>query len=369
MVFYISIITSLVILSFLDLITIQPRIKKLLIIIVAFVLILLSGIRWETGTDWSSYLAFFSNNNSVSEFIFGEFELGYGLLNYVAKIITDSYSLLLLMIASIVILIKTQFILSYSPYPFTSFLVNFSSSIGEMFIVRQYIAVALTMLSIKYIIRKDVIKYLACLLLAASFHSSAFVFLPAYMIFSATGGRCKLAGFILVSMLIGKMNIFPSLLQPILSLIGSENVLAVQKLSTYLEKDAINENLDNDVMVVLGYIRRIIFLPLLIMYVNKLQIKVPYYKGLLNLVVFGHCIYFLFIDTVSVIAIRSSAYYIVYEIILIPCFLVLLKRPPYKILLWMTLILYCLLKYSYSLSGYYDLYVPYITVFDDVGVR
>lgn len=145
--------------AFLDLSNIKKEHKNIFLCILGSICILLSGIRWETGTDWAQYLNFFKNNDTFEEFNGDVFEIGYTFLNYLIKSISSQYSLLLLSMSAIIVFLKYKCISLYAIFPLTSILLNFSNYTGDLFPVRQNIALAITFFSTIFIIRKNFLSF------------------------------------------------------------------------------------------------------------------------------------------------------------------------------------------------------------------
>jgi hypothetical protein len=55
---------------------------------------------------------------------------------------------------------------------------------GSIYILRQYMAIAILLLSYRYILERKLIKYLLVVVIAISFHRTAVIFLPLYFIFN-----------------------------------------------------------------------------------------------------------------------------------------------------------------------------------------
>ncbi len=75
-------------------------------------------------------------------------------------------------------------IFKWSPYPFFSlFIFILVNYIPSCFLLRQYIAMSICVISFKYVISRQQIKYLSLIALAAGFHISALVVLPLYYLY------------------------------------------------------------------------------------------------------------------------------------------------------------------------------------------
>ena len=118
------------------------------------ILFLLSFLRWERGTDWSGYYDYFSNIYDLD--FSNNFENGFIFLNYCIHYLFNSYTVLLFILAAIQYFFISKAIRYLSIYPVLSLLCYFSVTKGGIFFVRQYIALAILMYSIRYVIEKKI---------------------------------------------------------------------------------------------------------------------------------------------------------------------------------------------------------------------
>ena len=72
----------------------------------------------------------------------------------------------------------------YSPYIIVSLIIFLLGSIQSFFVLRQWLAIAITVLSYPYIINRNWKMYILLMLIAFSFHQTALVFIPIYFIYS-----------------------------------------------------------------------------------------------------------------------------------------------------------------------------------------
>lgn len=122
------------------------------------------------------------------------FEPGYEIYEQIIKIFISSNINVFLGITSALILLPISYIIyKYSKNCILSFII-FSGLIIYHFSfsgLRQSLAIGIIFFSLKYIIEQKPIKFITCVLLAASFHTSAIIFLAMYPIrnFNLTGIR------------------------------------------------------------------------------------------------------------------------------------------------------------------------------------
>ena len=156
--------------------------RKIIMTVLFFILFLFSALRYDTGYDYSyTYLPGYYKivNGGVTHFeplfvllnkfvfyVFNNVDFLFGLCSFitigiiVAWVFKESSDYFI----SIVMLFATRFYL----YSFTQ--------------VRQYIAIAIFLYSIKYIINKNFKKYFFNIIIASLFHKTAFLYFPIYFL-------------------------------------------------------------------------------------------------------------------------------------------------------------------------------------------
>lgn len=362
---YFSLFILFALFGLLDLERLKIKEKQLLFIGGILVLMLFGSIRWQTGTDWNNYYNYFVDNKALDEFNTGKFETGYALLNYFIKTISHSYTTFLFVFIVMVIGIKASYLFSYHEFLLISLLCFYSFYIGDMFATRQALAISFTFLSTQYIIRKEFYKFLICVLLAMSFHITAFVFLPAYWIFHRHYSNRTTIVFLLASIAFGITNL-PNLILSQAEAFG--NNMATYKVFFYLQNEVTNENVSKGIFLLFGYGRRILLLPVLLYYRQTLAAKEKNFDGLLNLFVFGNALYFIFSQALPVFG-RASGYFVIYEIILLCSCLYLAKDKATLYFIYILIVLYCLFRLTYALFTYWDLFYPYYSIFSNAIQR
>ena len=167
--------------------------------------------------DNDNYFYFFRGDVNEFEENFG---LGYTMLNHISRIFSPSFYFFMMMIAVIVITSYAIIIKRYSPYIWASLfifiLINYFPS---FFLLRQYLAIAVFLYSIKYLINREAFKYGLCVLIAMSFHLSAIIVAPLYylyglkntkknMLLLAIGSIAVILFFMAISSLIGMFSAY-----------------------------------------------------------------------------------------------------------------------------------------------------------------
>lgn len=368
---YIFLFLLVVILSFLDFTTLDIRYKLCIMMSISIFFVMLSAIRWKTGTDWDMYYGLYHNNNNIEDFWNvsqnpqGQ-EFGYGLLNLLVKNTMDDYNVLLMIISLIILGIKFNWYNRYMPFPLIALFVNFSSYLGDIFFVRQSLAIAITIFAFRYIVSRSLYKFLFFICIATSIHTTALIFIPAYWIYNMNFSQKKLFFMLLICVVIDITKINVDILNEIFELFPSDSGKIAQKIFEYYTLSQSGESygnaMDNSQRMFLSYFRRLVLVPLYLYLSSMIGMKNKYYFGCLNLVVFGYMLYFLASVVGTEFAVRLSCYYYVYEVLLITSLLLVFKSNLSRILAYGVIILYCLSKYMYIMYNLGDCYIPYVHV-------
>lgn len=159
---------------------------KLYICISALIPIILSGIRFNVGTDFNTYNNMFFNTKDLSfgELLIDKVEIGHLLIIKIAALFNSVqlmffiYSFLTILFIYLAILNnKDKFSISLSLF---IYLLTFFPSSFNM--VRQALSMAIILYSYQFMINRKLAKFIFCALLASTFHIAALVVLPFYFI-------------------------------------------------------------------------------------------------------------------------------------------------------------------------------------------
>lgn len=188
-------------------ITRQQLLNKIYLAAIFSILFLLAALRLEVGNDYGSYVVtcheIFQNGYVVTE-------PGY---NFIVKILytlsgKEDYLLMFAVFA-----FATSFIFLKSFYEqsenfaMTFFLfMTFGIYFQSFNTVRYYFVLAITLYSLRFVVRKQYGKFILLILLAALFHKSVLVVIPIYIIANRTFKKWQIAGMSIlgVAVFIGK---------------------------------------------------------------------------------------------------------------------------------------------------------------------
>lgn len=164
--------------------------KSKVVLVAAFVFFVgFAALRDVTiGNDTIDYRRVFrevARTDSLSEaWEISRFEPGYVAVNYLVSRVTDNFNVLLLVVAVFSFGAVTLFIQKYARSNSVAVLMAFGMSVYyvTMMAARQGMAVAVFLLAFPALIRRQPVRYVLLVLLAAQFHTSAYLLLVIYFI-------------------------------------------------------------------------------------------------------------------------------------------------------------------------------------------
>ena len=147
------------------------------------ILFLLSALRMEVGNDYETYV------DTFHEIYVGGYVVTEPLFNAVVKIIFElsggeNYLLVFAVFAFVTIWIFLKVMYEQTEDFFMSFFLFMTLGIyfRTFNTVRYYFVLAITLYSFRYIFRKEYVKFILLIVLAAFFHKSVLVVIPIYLI-------------------------------------------------------------------------------------------------------------------------------------------------------------------------------------------
>ncbi len=363
MLFYVALFVLYLLIGLLDLAKPDRQAKLFFLTIGILLFIGLAGLRWNTGTDWNSYEGFFHRSVDLNVVEPEHLEIGFTWFNHIIRLFMDNYTVILLISAVVIVGLKGVYLARFALYPLMGMFLYYCYFYGDMFFVRQGLAISMLLVSTKYIESRQFVKFLLIVAFATLFHSTAITFIPAYFIYKFRFSNNVLIGALVFGIVLALVHFDSFMLKAFAPLAGFNANLA-DKASKYLENgsDLDQSGVTGYMSLVLGIFKRAIILPFFFIYRKKGEATVPYYNGLLNLVVWGNFLYF---ATGNILPLqRVTTYYYFYEISLLVVIIRILWNKKAKLFMYCSfLVLFGLFKFIYGLQGYKDLYVPYYSIF------
>lgn len=331
--------------------------------------ILLIGLRWDTGTDWNSYLRIFYTTDTSSDYdstVFG-IDYGYILFNRIMFYFSQDYSVFLLVDAILAIGAVYIFIERSTKLPCMGVFLFYTSYAITHFMGsnRRMIAIGFTCIGFLVLMREQRLRqgwwrWAVPFGIAATMHRTSMGALPALLVsHRAWRGRTVLV-VLALSLALGISGASLAMLEGLGKALSQyTGISAVDKLIFYTSGDAqLDTNIDFTHQAILGVVKRSSVIMIFILYMRFGDPSV-YAQRLFNVYITGCFIYFSMIS--APIFQIISTYYSIVEIVLIPIIFHQLKsfKVPYVIYL---LAVPLLLLIS-SLSPYLQLYVPYRSIY------
>ncbi len=190
---------------------ISEKLKILLFVLALLIPIVISGIRYNVGTDFLTYYYSIDNINSMSinQLLQSDYEIGFGIIAKIAMCFNEEqvvfviFAILTVIFAFLGILNKKEKI-SISLGMLVYLFMFFTSSFNGM---RQCLAVVIMFFALKYIINKRFVKFLLFTLFAMCFHKTAIVLLPFYFILNIKNDNSLIKLVSLVAVTVLALNI------------------------------------------------------------------------------------------------------------------------------------------------------------------
>lgn len=164
------------------------RIGQADVLIPVMFISLLMGFRYQVGTDWEQYLAYYldvlHNGLNWQEITDSRMEPLYGILNVCSAFFNLPSQLFFALIMSLhlILLYKSfdryVFLLPYGLFFYITTFFFFSLN-GQ----RQSLAICVFFFSLRYIFRKDILRYMCCILIAFLIHYSSIILFPVYFLY------------------------------------------------------------------------------------------------------------------------------------------------------------------------------------------
>lgn len=324
-------------------------------------LIVLGSIRWQTGTDWVSYYNYFVSHKTWAQYNDGSFEVLYSLLNYLVRLFSDSYTCFLFVFSFLVIYIKYNIINRFALYPTLSFYLFFCTNIGDIFAIRQSLAISILFISIYFMHNKRKFGFFIIVLLATMIHTSSIIWVLSYYIYNKHFNTRFIVMIFIVSIGIGFFGIklFEAMLNFIFMPFGALG-RTMSKIVFYIND--YEEEVYSVSKTIISVGKRFLFIPFFLLFRNRLIRISSHIEGILNLYFWGNIIYLLFLQLM--VFQRLTTVFILMEIFILPVFLKFIKTIQYKYLYLCVFFIYGLLKLYIAILPFIDAYIPYYTIFN-----
>ena len=218
---------------------------------------------------------------------------------------------------------------------------------------RQLLALAICIYAIRFVVEKKPVIFFLLVLLATTFHNTAFLFAIYYFINKSIKPKV-LVSVLLFAFIIGKTQLPVFVFSRIGDLFGGQILYR-----TVVYADSAKDSLADAKLSIIGLMKRLVFL--FFFYYNRKQLreKLVYYNTLLNGYYIGIVIYFLFSNTLIILVARGSLYFNIMEPLLLASQLYILNGKELKLISIVLLLVFSIFFFFQSIAPYPDLFIPY----------
>ena len=351
LVYFITIIVSVVLTK----LSLKLKSRQYNIYILAMLLpIIISGIRYNVGTDYMNYY-YMANSPLPMNYLdiihyIKRIEPGYLVLLYINNFIFEKPEGIFIITSIIIIVLYYIAIFRYREEIDLTigillfFIIIYFASFNG---IRQYLAAGLVMISYKYLIDKNFIKYLVNIFLASLFHYTALIMLPIYFIVNGRYEKFKRKIFFFLAIPI----IF--LIKPLGTILTSIGPL--QKYAIYLTGKG-NIAILGIIFLIISAIWIMIYRKKLINYNSNNRIYIFLFFRSFILQISSGIVPYVY---------RLSIYFNISEIILLAQLPKAIKNKTDRKINIVGIIIYCIVRFciNYTIMNFSNIY-PYQTIFN-----
>ncbi|MDV3594324.1 hypothetical protein CMU09_16635 [Elizabethkingia anophelis] len=302
------------------------------------------GLRWEIATDWGPYLQIFKNSSTYIKENVG-IEKGYLFLNYMFYEVSD-FQVFIVFHAILTYLISFLFFRKYTIYPALAMMWFYATTLGMVGSNRQFLAIDIGMIAILLYDKTKKLKYFFPLVLCAFLFHTSSILLAVYPFLYRKITNKMVIIILLTSILIG----FTNLTGIITSHIGILGQIAENKMEAYSDEGDSGYS-------VFAILKRIIIL-VVALYLRKRN-KEVFSDVVFNGYLFGVCLYFVFGQSLTILATRGAFYFNIMEPVLITYYLYFIKNTIIKHTYVLAISILCMFLSLISIKQYPEIYVPY----------
>lgn len=304
-----------------------------------FLIIFVSSLRYDVGTDYFSYKEIFELGLTTEPL--------FAALIKLIKKCHGEYPVFVFIVFMLSLNIKLFIFskLSYNKGYFLSLMIfcSFYYIAYEMNAVRQGLALSLTMLASFYAIKKEKIKYFITTMCAILTHYTAIIFLPFYYIINQRISKKTALILCTISFILALNNSFSTLINLATLLIGEHDITT--KIIAY----STSENFENNILLSFSTIRRLFFFTLILFTYERIEAKTEI-KQIIFWGAFISTILYLLFAQVGYFSTRLSVYYRIYECLWISYIPFIFQRKSTKIFITFFFLLYAFSQVASALS-------------------
>ncbi|GAB6869048.1 EpsG family protein [Bacteroides rodentium] len=317
------------------------------------------GFRWGIGTDWENYRLFFDRcllMNSES------YDLGYVALNQIIRNITDNYTVFLVVLAIIQYSFFFVVIRKYSVNPILTLFLFYCMMLPSLGMNRQFLAMAICLFSVRFVFSKQFFYFAICIIFAALFHKSAFLFIVSYFLNNKFSDKIYVL-LLLASIVVAITGIVNQIPLSLFLIFGESSFERISEYADNPEKGSI-------LFTILALTKRLIWLFFLFLYKRKFNVDSVFYY-FFNIYFIATILYVALNNSMlQIIVGRGLIYFYIGEIFLIPYILYLFKKNITVYIIMGIIGLYSYINIEKGFNYYkesmgVDIFRPYNSVLND----
>lgn len=280
-----------------------------------FLFIFVGGFRYEVGADWEPYSIFFSDIKTWDDVLSSRMEKIYELMVLIFNKLDLSYVMFVPTIFTLSFFVKYKVFQRYSSNIFLSLVIYFYTVfiIYDMNGIRQGMALALSLYSIRFIVERDFKLFLLTSIIALGFHTSSVFFIPAYWLYDINQRLTNTKTLLLIGIVV----ILAIPLRVILKDNVLEFLIADDLLNHYSTYSSGDYNVDSSI-ISMGTIQRLIILFIYIYSINIVEDSTSQFEMFLARAYFTGIVIFVFFSFSMEYAARLSFCYKFLEVLMIP---------------------------------------------------
>jgi hypothetical protein len=315
------------------------------------VLTLVSGLRWETGNDWLNYYENFQFATSLKHNE-TEFEIGYRALAVAGRSIGLDYTGFLLVSSLLANMAFVYVFARLGPVGLLSLMYYCSYFLGNMGTQRQTLAAAMVALAVIFSFDRRTFAAVAAVAAATLFHVSAAVGMVALVMPRRSPGL--FAAMLAAGVALAGAWLLGTYATTLVGLAPGGNFV-LGKLLSYVVADAATAA--EPVNLALASAKRIVFSAAFLFLCRTERPSLENY--ILNLYLVSVLLFFAFIATIPILALRSGQYFTIFENYLIYVAVIRIAAKYWREASTAGLILMSAARLYWSTTGYEaQLFIP-----------
>ena len=355
--------------SLADYLKVSYDVKRIIKVCFIVIFVFIAGFRsGPLGWDYENYTSYFNNSPNLFYLILNpnilftenlRYGIGFSIINSFIKLFTDNSHYYFVLCSILTTLLLAYNIKTYLPrYRLIAFFVYFGIEFLALDFIyqRQIIAVQFFVYSLRYIKEKKLYKYLLFILIAGTFHSSAWFLFPLYFILNRFISNKQIIIYLGVGVCLFILNI--DIFSPIL------NVLKIERFEAYSGDTFYNIKRTIGVT----HIELLVMVSLILINRNKINALGLKYANIFINLYFFYAILILYFSSVTSVSGRFKFYFNISTIFIIPILFMCIKNKKLIFTYHFALTIYVIaslvyLIYFYNFNGFippYQVYENYL---------